>query len=74
MSNSNDNYGWDEFWKDVEKLDFQPPKTKREEELEDLISHMWVHSGYVDCGYRQMTTKQKALYRQVLKNRVDDDE
>jgi len=35
-------------------------------ELCDLIWHAWVHSGYSDCGYAQMTTEQKALFDSVI--------
>ncbi len=31
-------------------------------DLRELIIHCWVHSGYPNCGYDQMTTEQKALY------------
>jgi hypothetical protein len=31
-------------------------------QLKDLIVHCWMHSGYKDCGYAQMTTEQKELY------------
>ncbi len=34
--------------------------------LRDLIGHAWVHSGYLDCGYAQMTTEQKALFDSVI--------
>lgn len=40
---------------------------KREDELKDLVLHCWVHSGYENCGYREMTTKQKNVYDLVLK-------
>ena len=35
------------------------------ERLRDLVGHCWIHSGYRDCGYVQMTTEQKALYDAV---------
>ncbi len=35
-------------------------------ELCDLIWHAWVHSGYADCGYAQMTREQKALFDSVI--------
>lgn len=34
--------------------------------LEDLVRHCWVHSGYTNCGYDQMTTEQKDLYTAVI--------
>lgn len=36
--------------------------TRKRKELEDLVAHCWVHSGFRDCGSDQMTTRQKALY------------
>lgn len=33
--------------------------------LRSLVGHCWIHSGYPDCGYLQMTTEEKALYDQV---------
>lgn len=30
--------------------------------LKDLIRHMWVHSGYKDCGRRQMDSDERELY------------
>ena len=35
---------------------------QREKDLEDLVNHCWIHSGYENCGYKQMTTEQKKLY------------
>lgn len=34
--------------------------------LRELIGHAWLHSAYKNCGYRQMTTEQKALYDAVV--------
>lgn len=42
------------------------------EELAHLVRHCWVHSGYPDCGYGQMTTEQKALYRRVIGREEDE--
>lgn len=36
------------------------------EALRDLIVHCWIHSGYPNCGYSQMTAEQKQLYDSVL--------
>lgn len=33
--------------------------------LHDLVLHCWVHSNYPNCGYRHMTTEQKALYDEI---------
>jgi hypothetical protein len=37
------------------------------EKLKCLVKHMSIHSGYKDCGYSQMTSEQKCLYDQILK-------
>lgn len=34
--------------------------------LKDLIHHMWVHSGYENCGFRKMCVRQRALYQSLL--------
>lgn len=39
-------------------------KTARD--LRDLIRHAWIHAGYPDCGYKQMTTEQKKLYCRIV--------
>lgn len=43
-------------------------KTIKEERdaCRDLVHTMWIHSGYPDCGYGQMTTPQKALYLHII--------
>lgn len=33
-----------------------------EKKLADLLLHAWVHSGYPNCGYEDMTYEQKTLY------------
>lgn len=38
------------------------------ENLEELIRHCWVHSGYQDCGSDQMTTNQRELYRHIIES------
>lgn len=38
---------------------------QRVAELEELIVHCWIHSGYADCGFKQMTTEQKVLYTEI---------
>lgn len=35
-------------------------------EIEELVRHCWVHSGYADCGSDQMTTEQRRLYRSII--------
>jgi len=42
------------------------------DQLRDLIGHMWVHNGYEDCGKKQMTTKQKKLYEEVIAQQTED--
>lgn len=34
--------------------------------LQELVSHCWVHSGYENCGYRQMTSEQQRLYDETI--------
>jgi hypothetical protein len=41
-------------------------------DLRDLIRHCWVHSGYQDCGYLQMTTQQKNLYNKVIERSASE--
>ena len=40
----------------------EPAPSEEVERLKDLIRHAWVHSGYPNCGFKQMTTEQKSLY------------
>ena len=40
--------------------------------FEDLVAHMWVHSGYYNNGYKQMTTKQKKFYDKVVKKHLEN--
>ena len=35
-------------------------------QLEYLVCHCWIHSGYPDCGYREMERPLKALYCEVI--------
>lgn len=42
--------------------------------LEKLISHCWVHSGYDDCGFKQMTTEQQLLYKEITSRPAPGDE
>ncbi len=39
-------------------------------QLEELIVHAEVHSAYQRCGYKQMTTEQKALWDEVCSSWV----
>lgn len=39
---------------------------KKVKSLKNLVRHAWVHSGYRDCGFKQMATKQKKLYCKVI--------
>lgn len=36
--------------------------------LEALTLHCWIHSGYPDCGFDQMDSAMKALYREAVKS------
>ena len=38
----------------------------REVELKELVLHCWVHSGYENCGYKEMTTEQKLHYDSII--------
>lgn len=42
------------------------------ERLESLIHHCWIHSGYKDCGRRQMDADERGLYDSVI-SRVSDE-
>ena len=44
----------------------QSPQFRRIEELEALVLHVWVHEGYPQNGYLQMTTKQKKEYFRII--------
>jgi len=37
------------------------------DDLKDLVAHCWVHSGYQNCGYKQMSTRQKMLYDETIR-------
>jgi hypothetical protein len=50
----------------IPKISFEA--ADRIEALEALILHCWVYSGYENCGYKQMTTFQKALYDSLIKD------
>lgn len=47
------------------EFDYETLKAENAD-LRSLIKHCWVHSGYQDCGYKQMTSEQKALYDKVI--------
>ena len=32
-----------------------------------LIEHAWIHSGFENCGYQQMTTKQKKMFDMIVR-------
>jgi predicted NACHT family NTPase len=36
--------------------------------LRSLLVHCWIHSGYPDCGYLHMSTEEKALYDEVVRD------
>ncbi len=44
----------------------EPDPRVEVEALRELVRHCWVHSGYPDCGRREMTTAQKALYDEIV--------
>jgi hypothetical protein len=41
-------------------------KKQKIKALKELIRHCWVHSGYRDCGWSQMTAEQRVLYEKVI--------
>lgn len=41
-------------------------KVEYDEELEEILVHAYIHDGYRNCGFDQMTTKQKQLFKRVL--------
>ncbi len=41
------------------------------EKIKDLIHHMWIHEGYPMNGYKKMTTEQKMIYRDVIKEKAN---
>ena len=45
---------------------------EREKQLEELVRHCWVYSGYENCGYRKMTTEEKELFDSVTRNHEPD--
>lgn len=38
---------------------------RERDERSDLVRHMWVHDGYSENGYWEMTPEQKALYSAI---------
>jgi ssRNA-specific RNase YbeY (16S rRNA maturation enzyme) len=46
---------------------------KKIRQLERLVKHCWVHSGFHDCGFDQMDTAQKELYRLIVDRSSDED-
>lgn len=43
-----------------------PKQEPQATELMGLVSHCWVHSGFSDCGFKHMTSSQKALYVSIV--------
>jgi hypothetical protein len=39
---------------------------RERDEAHALIEHAYVHSGYHNCGLKQMTTPQKRLFAEIL--------
>ena len=48
---------------------FESPEVRR---LRHLVKHCWIHSGYQNCGYNQMTSEQKNLYDGIVSIPSDD--
>ena len=47
------------------------PDAKKESpellEVKELVGHCWVHSGYRNCGLKQMTSAQKYLFNEIIR-------
>ena len=41
---------------------------------DELLHHTWIHSGYRNCGFDQMTTEQKTLFQILLNEKSVSDE
>ena len=52
---------WKMQEKEIEKL------VEENNKLRELIKHCYIHAGYRNCGYDQMTTEQKELYDSIRK-------
>ena len=48
-------------------LEFDAPATN--DELNDLVRHMWMYDGYPDNGVRTMSVRQASLYRLITRPR-----
>ena len=44
---------------------------KQGEALRELVKHCWVHSGYENCGYRQMDSEQRKLYDRIISEPIE---
>lgn len=40
-------------------------KNEHINDLKMLVKHCWIHSGYRNCGYNQMTYEQQKLYDKI---------
>lgn len=47
------------------------PVNQQVESLRDLVRHMWIHSGHKDCGYEEMSSMQKGLYKEIVRREVE---
>lgn len=46
---------------------------ERTVKLESLVAHCWVHSGYPDCGRKQMDSEMQTLYDAVIARETKKD-
>ena len=46
------------------------PINQEIEKLKCLVIHIYIYSGYENCGYSQMTSEQKCLYDQIVKQGI----
>ena len=52
-----------EFWKVGPRT--QADMQKEIAKLQVIIMHCWIHSGYTDCGSKNMSTDERDLYNRV---------
>ena len=53
--------------KNIIKLLHKVFSRQYELELEEVIKHIYIHSSYKNCGYEQMTKRQKLIFDNVIK-------
>ena len=46
----------------AKKADYNERDIEEIQALKDLVKHIWVHSGYEDCGRNKMCSDERKLY------------